>query len=59
MALLVKLPLIIADFVSAILLYKLAAKYVNRYVGTIVSGIFLLSPVFMISSSVWGSTYSL
>lgn len=59
MALLVKLPLIIADAVSAVILYRIASKYVNRYVGVIIAGMFMLSPVFMISSSVWGSVYSL
>lgn len=59
MALLVKLPFIVADIVSAAVLYKLAAKYVNGYVGVIVSGIFMLSPAFMMASSIWGSEYAL
>lgn len=59
MGLFVKLPLIIADVVTAIILYRAASKYVNGYVALIVSGMFLLMPVFMISSAVWGSIYSL
>lgn len=59
MGVFVKLPLIAADIASACILYKLAKRYVNGYVALVVSGIFLLTPIFMISSSVWGSVYSL
>ncbi len=59
MVVFVKLPLIAADIASACVLYRLAKRYVNGYVALIISGIFLLTPMFMISSSVWGSVYSL
>ena len=59
MIIFVKLPLIAADIVSAIMIYKLARKYSNGYVASVISGMFLLMPVFMIPSSVWGSIYSL
>lgn len=59
MVVFVKLPLIIADVVSALVIYKIAKKYVNGYIALVLSGAFLLIPAFMISSSVWGSIYSL
>ncbi|MCI9031207.1 MAG: hypothetical protein HFK09_01635 [Clostridia bacterium] len=59
MGIFVKLPLIAADIGVACVMYKLAKRYVNGYVALIIAGMFLLTPIFMISSSVWGSIYSL
>lgn len=55
----VKLPLIAADAVTAVILYKIAKKYINAYVGLVMAGLFSVCPVFMLASSVWGSLYSL
>lgn len=54
-----KLPLVIADAVTALILYKVAKKYVNVYVGLVMAGLFSVCPVFMLASGVWGSLYSL
>ncbi len=35
-----KLPLVIADAVTALILYKVAKKYVNVYVGLVMAGLF-------------------
>lgn len=58
-ALLVKLPLIIADLITAYVLYRLARKYINSFVALVVAGFVCVFPVFVFASSVWGSTYSL
>lgn len=55
----VKLPLVIADAVTAVLLYRIAKRYINPYVGLVIAGLFSICPVFMLASGVWGSLYSL
>lgn len=55
----VKLPLIIADVASAVLIFKLAEKYSNGYIALIISGMFLTAPVFMLGSAIWTSLYPL
>ncbi len=53
----VKLPLIAADAFTAMILYLLAKKYVNGYVGTVLAGLYSLCPACMFASSVWGAAY--
>ncbi len=55
----IKLPYILADIAAFALLYYAVSKYVNRYVGLAVSSVYFLSPVFFMTSSVWGSPVSL
>lgn len=55
----IKLPLIIADLVTALVLYKLAKKYLNAHVAALVSAFVCVFPVFIFASSVWATTYSL
>lgn len=55
----VKLPLIVCDLATACILYKVAKKYINEYVGLIICGFFCLFPLFIFASSVWASTFSL
>lgn len=59
MPLMVKLPFVICDILTAWLLYRAAKKYINEYVGLIVAGLVCLFPPFIFASSVWGSVYSL
>lgn len=59
MPLLIKLPLIIADLITAYALYKLARKYVNIYVAVIVAGFVSVCPLFVFASGVWATQYSL
>ena len=59
MPLFVKLPLIICDILTALLLYRAAKKYVNEYVALITAGLVCLFPPFIFASSVWGSVYSI
>jgi Gpi18-like mannosyltransferase len=58
MPLLVKLPFIICDLLTVLIIYKAAQKYVNKYVALILAGFTALFPVFIFASSVWGSTFS-
>ncbi len=59
MPLFVKLPFIICDIVTAVILYIAAKKYINEYAGLIVAGLFSFFPVFIFASAVWGSLYSI
>lgn len=54
-----RLPLIIADVCSAVILYFIARKYINKQVATIVSALFLLNPMFYFNSSMAGQLNSL
>lgn len=55
-AFVVKLPLIVADCFSAVLLYMFMSKKAN---GLILAGVFSFSPIFMILSTVWANPLSL
>lgn len=55
----IKLPLIICDTISIIVLYKLVRKYTNGFIACIIAGIFSLCPIFFFTSGVWGSTFSI
>ncbi len=59
LAFFIKLPLIIADLVTACLLYRIARKYVNGYVAVTVAGFVCVFPLFIFASSVWATQYSL
>lgn len=59
MPLFVKLPLIAADLVSAFILYKLAAKYMNQAAATVTAGFVCVFPLFVFASGVWATQYSL
>lgn len=54
-----KLPLILADVATFAILYRIANKYANRYVSLALASQFMLSPMFFVMSSAWGSVYSL
>ena len=55
----IKLPYIIADIAVFFIIYKVACKYVNKYVAIVLSSLFYLNPVFVTMSSAWGSVYAL
>lgn len=59
MQVLSKLPLIISDIILAIVLYKIAKKYINEYVAVIIAGLVCIFPPFILVSSVWGSVLSI
>lgn len=51
----IKIPFMLADIVTAFILYKAAEKYINEKTGLVIAGIFLFCPVFFIASAAWGS----
>lgn len=55
----VKLPFIIADAITALLLFRAGKKYANEYVGVILSGLVCFCPIFIFASSLWGSVLCL
>jgi hypothetical protein len=54
-----RLPYILADIGSAILLYAIAKKYANAQVGAVIAGLFMLNPIFMLNSSMASQINSL
>lgn len=59
MGFITKLPMILCDIATAIVLYNLAAKYKNKSLGLIVAAIFSLSPVFILTAGTYNSSASL
>lgn len=56
--LLIKLPSMLADVVSAYLIYKLAAKYLAAEISLLVSAFYIFNPAVMINSTFWGQVDS-
>lgn len=59
MAIFIKLPLIVADVITATLLYRIAKRYVNSEIAVVIAGVFSLCPVFFLASGAWGTELSL
>lgn len=53
-----KLPLIIADVCTALVVYSASRKYLNVHSGLILAGFIMFCPVFIFASAVWTSVYS-
>lgn len=51
----IKLPFVIADVVTAYLLYRAGKKFANEYVGVILAALVCFCPIFIFASSLWGS----
>ncbi len=56
---LIKLPLIAADLITAFILFKLTKKYLNSAAAVVVAGFVCLCPLFVFASGVWATQYSL
>lgn len=56
--LLLKLPAVIADVMTAYLLYQLARKYLSARVSYILAAFYLFNPVVWYDSAVWGQVDS-
>lgn len=54
-----KLPAIIADVFTGLLIYKIVSKFKNEKVGIIASLIYLFNPAIFANSSLWGQADSL
>lgn len=55
----IKIPFILADVASALILFSVAKKYFNQKVGLVISSFVALCPLFIFVSSVWGSLVTL
>ncbi|UUZ94114.1 glycosyltransferase 87 family protein [Paenibacillus sp. P25] len=55
---LIKLPSILADGVTAYLLYRFAAKYVSFEMSLFVAAFYLLNPAVLVNSTFWGQVDS-
>lgn len=56
--LLLKLPSILADMVTAYMIYKLAKKYFSLEMGIFLSAFYIFNPAIFINSSLWGQVDS-
>lgn len=56
--LVIKLPLIIADAVTALVVYKIAEKYRNKQVALILAAFVSFCPLFVFASAIWTSVFS-
>ncbi len=60
--LLLKMPSIIADLVSGVVIYNISKKYQDEYKALVLSAMYILAPAVIFNSAVWGqidSYYSL
>lgn len=55
---LVKMPAMICDLVTAGLIYKVAHKYFNETASILFAGFYLFNPVVLIDSAMWGQVDS-
>ena len=55
MQFMIKLPLIIADLVSAVFVYKLAAKYWNKAIALVITAFVCVCPIFFIGSTIYNT----
>ena len=55
----IKIPFILADVAVAFILFSIAKKYFNQKVGLITSAFVMLCPMFIFTSSIWGSIVTL
>ena len=51
----IKMPFILADIVTAYLVYRIGKKYSNEYVAVALCAIVAFCPIFFFASSLWGS----
>lgn len=56
--LLLKLPSILADIVTAYIIYKLAKKYLSFEISILISGFYIFNPAVFIDSTLWGQVDS-
>lgn len=56
--LLLKLPSIFADIITAFLIYKLANKRLSHSISIILSSFYLFNPAILVNASVWGQVDS-
>ncbi|GIM27772.1 hypothetical protein CPJCM30710_04380 [Clostridium polyendosporum] len=56
--LLIKLPSILADIVTSLVIYKLARKYVSLEISMLVSAFYIFNPAVFINSTIWGQVDS-
>ncbi|MDR1138727.1 MAG: glycosyltransferase family 39 protein [Clostridiales bacterium] len=54
-----RLPFVLADIASALVLYSITRKYVNKQAAIIVTALFFFNPVFFLNSSIAGQYNSL
>jgi Gpi18-like mannosyltransferase len=57
--LLLKLPSIVADIISAYLIYRIGKKHISRELSLIIAILYLFNPAVFINSTVWGQVDSL
>lgn len=55
MQFMIKLPLIIADLLTAIAVFKIADRYINRATALVLAGFVCICPIFFIGSAIWCS----
>lgn len=58
MRLFIRLPFMLCDAAAALILFKIAKKYANSYVGVGLVALYMLCPVLFFGSSIWGSVLS-
>ncbi len=59
LSLMIKIPFVIADVITAVLLYKIAKRYINSQIGVVLSGLYCVCPLFFTASAIWGSALTL
>ena len=53
---LIKMPAILADILSGILVYMVTARKMSKKTALILSGLYLFNPAILVNSAMWGQT---
>jgi Gpi18-like mannosyltransferase len=53
---LIKMPAILADILSGILVYMVTARRMSKKTALILSGLYLFNPAILVNSAMWGQT---
>lgn len=56
--LIVKMPAIICDIITGVLIYKIAAKKFDSGISSAIAGMYLFNPAVILNSSLWGQVDS-
>lgn len=59
LSVMIKIPFILADVITAVLLYRLAKRYINSQIGVVLAGLYCVCPLFFTASAIWGSALTL
>ncbi len=59
MLIFLRIPAIIADIIAVYVIFNVASKHYNHFIGTVFAGLYAMLPVIFTNSATWGATESI